>query len=727
MGNILTGIGLAIASAAALHIYSIVFQGVSGHWYYLLPMACGGLLGVLFGIWNFQKARTVDRMAHRNLVLGAIRHINKLITREKNRDRLIKAVCDSLIKDRGYYSAWVALFNEEGRWDVFAESGLDSRFEMLKDRLLTDNGVTCCRRAMDEPGVVVTDAPETLCNGCPLVSSYGSQGALSHRLEYNGRIFGVITLSLPKELVTDTAEQELVAEVAKDISFGLHTLELDEQHREMDDALKRNMRALSERVKELDCLFRLSSLLEKQDMSLDAILTETLRIIVAAWKYPQITCAKIRLVEKVFQTKDFRDTPWKLTRDIIVNSQSAGQLTVCYLEEKPAADEGPFLNEELGLARAVAERLGKVIERKQAIEKLQKSEGRFRTLVENSLTGVSIIQDNRLVYQNKEQERLFGPLPRSHIFGDYENIHPDDLEKVKNSFQNILAGNTRVMEIDFRYHPRGDISRRIWIYCRAHVIDFRQKEAVLVNMMDMTEIKSLEKMLLVQDKMASLGRVTAGIAHEIRNPLSGINIYINTLEKFFNRGESGEKVKDVFRHLQSASKKIESVIRRVMDFARPGDPKLILADVNQPVEEAVNLTAVTLRKSGVTFEKDLARDLPQCRLDPQQIEEVILNLINNAVDAMRGMDREKIIRIASSARRDDVLVRVTDTGPGIPFEKKRTVFDPFVTTKSESTGIGLSICHRIVTDHGGIISVEDNEGGGAEFRISIPKAQTPTG
>ena len=319
-----------------------------------------------------------------------------------------------------------------------------------------------------------------------------------------------------------------------------------------------------------------------------------------------------------------------------------------------------------------------------------------------------------------------GPLPRSHVLGDYDNIHPDDLDKVKSSFQDILVGNSRVMEIDFRYTPKGDISRRIWIFCRAHVIDFRQKEAVLFNMMDMTEIKSLEKMVLVQDKMASLGHVTAGIAHEIRNPLSGINIYVNTLEKYFDRGESLEKVKNVFHQLQSASQKIESVIRRVMDFAKPGDPKFVVADVNQPVEEAINLTAVSLRKSGIELEKNLGPDLPKCRLDPQLIEEVILNLINNAVDAMRGQDGEKHIRVSSSLQDDSVLIQVSDTGPGIPFTEKRKMFEPFFTTKTESTGIGLSICHRIILDHGGIIDVADNEWGGAEFRVSIPITQPPT-
>jgi PAS domain S-box-containing protein len=603
---------------------------------------------------------------------------------------------------------------------------LGGGFESVRDLLLADKPITCCRRASEQQGLVVTDEPSTLCGACPLVATYGRTGALSHQLVYGGRSFGVITLSLPKPLVTDPDEQELVAEVANDIAFGLHALELDQKHQEMDDALRRNMRALNERVKKLDCLFRLSNLLERQEVSLDLILTETLHIITTAWQYPEITCASITLGNQVYQTENFTDTTWKLTRDININQEPVGKLSVCYLEKKPPADIGPFFNEEVGLIKTVAERLGHLIERKQSREKLKESEKRFRTLVENALTGISIVQDDHIVYQNKELERLFGPLPRVYVVGDYANIYPDDLDKVKSSFQNILAGKTRGVEVEFRYAPHGDIGNWVWIYCRAHVIDFRQKEAVLFSFMDMTELKSLEKMLLIQDKMAALGRVTAGIAHEIRNPLSGINIYMNTLEKFISRGKSQERVLSVLHQIQLASKKIEAVIRRVMDFARPSDPKYTFADINQSVEEAVKLSSVTLRKSGVELVKNLDKDLPKCRLDPQQIEEVILNLINNAIDAMKEVEGEKKIRISSQVQNGDVLIFVTDSGPGIPFRQKRKVFDPFFTTKSESTGIGLSICHRIASDHGGTISVKESEWGGAEFRLTIPIGQAPS-
>lgn len=482
------------------------------------------------------------------------------------------------------------------------------------------------------------------------------------------------------------------------------------------------MDPLSKRIKALNCFFGLSKLIEKRDTALDEIFQGVLYLVPPACQHSRITCARIEVDKQEFKTENFRKTEWRLEKAIIANQQSVGRITVCYLEERPEMDEGPFLAEERSLINALAERLGRVIERKKSEEALVSSEKRFRTLIENSLTGISIVQDNQVVYQNREQERLLGPLPRSYILGDYGNIHPEDVDKVKKLSHEISSGKIRSLDVDFRYAPEGDMTNPIWIHCRANIIEYRQKEAVLVNMMDMTQIKDLERMLFIQDRMASLGRVAAGIAHEIRNPLSGINIYVDTLQKLIHKDDAEDRIYNVTEHILSASRKIESVIRRVMDFSKPGKPNFIVADINKPIEEAIKLTSTTLRKCGISLEQALKDDLPKCRFDPQQIEEVVLNLINNALDAVRTSVNEKRIRVTSSERDQHVILSVIDSGSGIPRKNRDKVFDPFFTSKSDSTGIGLSICHRIVRDHDGTIKILTSQWGGAEFCIFIPVA-----
>ena len=360
---------------------------------------------------------------------------------------------------------------------------------------------------------------------------------------------------------------------------------------------------------------------------------------------------------------------------------------------------------------------------KRTEEALLESEQRFRELVENSLTGISIIQDNRIIYQNPEQERLLGPLPRTPKLMDLENTHPEDVEKVTRFYENLNLEENRVKDIDFRFYVPDQVDKSAgmkWINCRANVIDYGGSKAILVNFMDITRAKELEHLVRVQDKMASLGRVAAGIAHEIRNPLSGINVYSNTLERFINRGESPEKIKSIFSQIQSASNKIESVIRRVMDFAKPAAPKFTSMNINMPIEDATNLSAVTLRKRGVQIVKSLAEDPPSCEADAQMIEEVILNLINNAAEAMNDMQRDKKIIVCSSTEKDRIVIKVSDSGPGIPSNLINKIFDPFYSTKDGSSGIGLSLSHRIIRDHGGSLNVAQSKWGGAEFIIEIP-------
>jgi C4-dicarboxylate-specific signal transduction histidine kinase len=160
-----------------------------------------------------------------------------------------------------------------------------------------------------------------------------------------------------------------------------------------------------------------------------------------------------------------------------------------------------------------------------------------------------------------------------------------------------------------------------------------------------------------------------------------------------------------------------------MDFAKPGEPMFVVTDINGPVQEAIGLSSVTLRKSGVRIETALSEEPLPCRIDSQMIEQVILNLISNAAEAMKDAEGSKRIEVSTCAEEDRVLVRVSDTGPGVMEDQKVKIFDPFYSTKENSSGIGLSICRRIISDHGGTMEVDKSRWGGALFTVSLPSAK----
>jgi signal transduction histidine kinase len=263
-----------------------------------------------------------------------------------------------------------------------------------------------------------------------------------------------------------------------------------------------------------------------------------------------------------------------------------------------------------------------------------------------------------------------------------------------------------------------------WVWCRAIAFKYHGKDAILVNSIDITKAKQLEHQLLMTNKMLSLGRVAAGIAHEIRNPLTGINTYLYTIEDLCDSDQIGpedmDTIRQIITQIQIASNKIESVIKRVMDFSKPGAPKMVRTNINEPLDAAIKLSKVTMRKNGTQIEKSLTPNLPHCYADPQLIEQVVLNLITNAVKAMEKSNGNKLVEIKSFAKNNVLCIQIADSGPGVPIELREKIFDPFFTTKADGSGIGLNIAQRIVADHNGSITLDSSKWGGAQFKIELP-------
>ncbi|MCB2228938.1 MAG: cache domain-containing protein [Desulfarculaceae bacterium] len=240
---------------------------------------------------------------------------------------------------------------------------------------------------------------------------------------------------------------------------------------------------------------------------------------------------------------------------------------------------------------------------------------------------------------------------------------------------------------------------------------------ILCTQEDITQRKEMEHLMRLQDKMASLGRIAAGMAHEIRNPLSGFNMYLSALEGL----EPGDPRRgEILGKLKAASSKIETVIKQVLDFARPGAPRLAWGQVNRVIMEVVELSSVTLRKAGVSLDTRLEKNLPLCFVDAQLLEQVLLNLVTNAVQALKDWPKDKRIRLSSALDKERIIIMVEDSGPGVPEEVAERIFDPFFTERKDGLGIGLSLCHRIISDHGGSLSVRRGAWGGALFTIVIP-------
>jgi len=369
-----------------------------------------------------------------------------------------------------------------------------------------------------------------------------------------------------------------------------------------------------------------------------------------------------------------------------------------------------------------------IIVRKRAEQLVKSREKQFRSLVENSPVGICIIQKDQIIYQNAKHKKFFEGLPELSDFSQLlKYTHSDDAERVRWFYGDFSEGEPQIRETYYRFHPPdeevNDTDIR-WFHCQARLFRHHDSEAILVNMMDVTRLKELEHIVTINDRMSALGRIAAGIAHEIRNPLTGINSYLYTLDDIcsadISDSDDMKMMRQIIRQIQTASNKIESVIRRVLDFSRPAALKMELISLNRSLREILTLSVAAMKKKGIRVSTTLDSDIPGCYADPHLIEQVFLNLLNNASRSLEKADCEKIIEISTFSKDDRVVILFSDSGPGVPAKLRNRIFDPYFTTEKDGAGIGLSIVQRIINDHKGFVGVSSGKHGGAEFRIELP-------
>lgn len=267
-------------------------------------------------------------------------------------------------------------------------------------------------------------------------------------------------------------------------------------------------------------------------------------------------------------------------------------------------------------------------------------------------------------------------------------------------------------DLDLRLYPVFDDTKRV--------------TRVAVFMADVTGARRMARQILLLDKINSLGRMAAGIAHEIRNPLTGVHGYLYAMDEICDELPESPHVlilRQTIAKIRKAAGKMESVIRRVLDFSKPGTPRLELLDLTVPVQEALGLMLPTLRKAGIAVDTDLG-GIPNILGDRMQLEQAVINILDNAARALRHNDGARAITVRLMAADDHVVLCIADNGPGIPLPDRERIFDPFYTTASDGTGIGLSIVQRIVADHSGTIHLGESPSGGAEFCLEFPLPTT---
>ncbi len=220
------------------------------------------------------------------------------------------------------------------------------------------------------------------------------------------------------------------------------------------------------------------------------------------------------------------------------------------------------------------------------------------------------------------------------------------------------------------------------------------------------------------DRLSAIGQLAAGLAHEIRNPLASIEGAIDILER--NRG-SAERRAEFLSIIKKESRRLNRLLSALLDFARPRPPRVRPVHAAELFDQVLALVGHTGEREGIHFKIDAPRDLPPVEADPEQLQQVVINLLLNSIQAM---PEGGTITLSAALDGDHFVIRVADEGSGIPENQLDKIFDPFYTTKPTGTGLGLAVVHQIVEQHGGTIRAARNPDRGMTFSVFLPLSRS---
>lgn len=234
-----------------------------------------------------------------------------------------------------------------------------------------------------------------------------------------------------------------------------------------------------------------------------------------------------------------------------------------------------------------------------------------------------------------------------------------------------------------------------------------------------SELNATRQRLLENERLAAIGKTAAFVAHEIRNPLVTIGGFARLLRK---HAHDARRVHEAANIIAAEISRLEAMLKGVMDFARPSTPVFTAEDANAVARKAIERFRPSIADRQITIQTELAADLPPARLDAQQIEQVLLNLLKNSSEAIGGRGGRIKVSSGTDGSRSLVFLSVDDNGGGIPQEILEHVFDPFYTTKRYGSGLGLAVCRGIIAGHAGTLEVLNRPGDGVEMRVALPTA-----
>jgi len=394
-----------------------------------------------------------------------------------------------------------------------------------------------------------------------------------------------------------------------------------------------------------------------------------------------------------------------------------------------------YFNHELkSVLELIGNRIGLAIENAMLQEQYIKSEKKYRTLF-NSDPHPIFILDSRtfeILDMNQRAQDSYG-YTREELLGlQFLEIGVETDKELAQALTHLTEDQS-LLFTKKRHYRKG--RKPFYVNINLSYAKYGEDNVIMVSTTDITEVVEKETQLIQAGKMTTLGVMAAGMAHEINQPLNVIQVCADFFLKMLKRGAKieDEDLRSMANDIVANVERATGVIKHVRDFARQSEPVRSRVNINDPIRDVFKVLGHQLKVHDIEVVQDLDPDLPDIMAEHNRLEQVFINLVSNAIDAMDekskradSQDSVKQLSLKSFVKDDHVIVHVADTGTGMPEEVKNKIFEPFFTTKKvgKGTGLGVSISYGIVKDYGGNIEIESEPGQGTTFKLTFPAAGT---
>jgi len=352
-------------------------------------------------------------------------------------------------------------------------------------------------------------------------------------------------------------------------------------------------------------------------------------------------------------------------------------------------------------------------------ERLEQTEAKYRDIIENSADAIiTLDNNNHITMWNNGAEQVFGWKAEEIIGESISKIIPNDLIEVGELLCLAYGIKHSGYVKNYETERLSKSGQRILVQLTENVITNKKDEIVGRSQIlrDISELRINETQMRQSERLATVGHLAAGVAHEVGNPLTSISSLVQVMERKTDDDFIHGNLKKIREHIN----RIAKIVRELVDFSRPSSVEMTPTQINETVESAVGLLKYDGRCRHIDFEMNLERNLPKIECVPDQIHQVLINLLLNAIDAMQ--DQGDTIQVSTNRDNGSIRIAIKDQGVGMSPEVREKVFEPFFTTKNvgKGTGLGLSVSHGIVSKMGGTIQVTSKKNAGSTFTIELP-------